>query len=363
MKKVRSVGVLVLGVMLTSCNKVETTQPKRADIIDAVFASGNVISAHEYKVTANTEGYLVGSFVELGDRVDASMPLFQLSNQVQSEQLSNAEILYKDAVKNASPNAPQRVQLELQLEQSKSQLSSDKRNYERYKRLYETNAVSQVELDQKKLQYENALRNVEINEKALDDLINSLELNVENAKTQLIIQKENNADYYLISKIDGEVLQIYKEEGDLVRRGEVVAIVGGEKSLCKLYVSEEDINEIKLNQLVVLNLNTDRKRTYEGIISKIYPSFDDIVQSFIVESSFLEQPELLFHNTQLQANIIIDDRANTLVIPSTYLYDGDSVKLKNGAIKPVQVGIRNDQWVEIINGVEQGDILQKPSSL
>ena len=33
---------------IAACNGVETTQPINADIVDAVFASGNVISDHEY---------------------------------------------------------------------------------------------------------------------------------------------------------------------------------------------------------------------------------------------------------------------------------------------------------------------------
>ncbi|MEO1255238.1 MAG: hypothetical protein AAFY41_10190, partial [Bacteroidota bacterium] len=245
----KSTALIAGCALLSACSNVETVQPKKTDIVDAVFASGNVISDHEYKVTANAEGYLVKSFVEVGAEVQTEMPLFQLSNRVQLEQVSNAEILYRDALKNADPNSPQRAQLELQVQQSRSQLELDKKNYDRYKKLFESKAVSELEFDQKKLQYENAVRTLEINQKALDDLINSLNIGVENAKTQLVIQKENNADYFLSSKISGEVLQVYKEEGDLVRRGEVVALIGGGQKLAKLFVSEEDINGIALNQL------------------------------------------------------------------------------------------------------------------
>lgn len=356
----KTTQLLILCVFVASCSRVETVQPQKTDIIDAVFASGNVISDHEYKVTANAEGYLTKSFVEVGAAVSAEMPLFQLSNRVQSEQLSNAEILYRDALKSADPNSPQRKQLELQVAQSQSQLELDKKNYERYTKLAASKAVSELELEQKALQYENAIRNLEINQKALDDLINSLNIGVENAKTQLVIQKENNADYFLSSKIDGEVLQVYKKEGDLARRGEVVALIGGGQKLAQLFVSEEDINAIRLNQSVVLNLNTAQNSNYEGSISKIYPSFDQVEQSFIVEAIFRQKPELLYHNTQLQANIIIDEREGALVIPTSYLAEGDSVRLQNGDIKAVQVGIRNDQWVEVMGGISLADALRKP---
>lgn len=358
----RSSQALLIPVLL-ACTSEETAQPKQATIVDAVFASGSVISVNEYRVTASAEGYLVRSFVEDGAHVQSGMPLFQLSNEVQSEQLSNAEILYQDAVKNSNLQSPQRVQAELTVEQSISQLALDKKNYERYEKLYESKAVSQSEYDNVKLQYETSKRNVKINEKALQDLINSLSINVENAKTQMLIQQRNNADYFLSSNLYGEVLKVYKEEGDLVKKGEVVALIGGGGKQARLFVSEEDINEIKLEQTVVLNLNTEKDKTYEGVISKIYPSFDDIEQSFIVEASFLDDPKVLFHNTQLQANIILNQRENTLVIPFQYLAEGDSVQIKNVGVKYVKVGIRNNLWVEILAGVDTGDILEKPSSL
>ena len=360
---VKSILLITSCALFVACGKEETAQPKVSNIVDAVFASGKVVLDHEYIVTANAEGYLIKRFVEVGATVEAEMPLFQLSNRVQSEQVANAEVLYQDALEKAAANSPQREQLKLQVEQSRLQLELDKKNYERYKRLFESNAVSEMELDQKKLQYENAESGVRINQKALDDLVNSLNIGVENAKTQLVIQQESNADYFLTSRIDGKVLQTYKQEGDLVRRGEVVALIGGGQLLAKLFVSEEDINEIALNQLVVLNLNTDQGQTYEGVISKIYPSFDQVEQSFIVEATFVDLPALLYHNTQLQANIIIGEREGTLVIPSAYLVHGDSVKLKNGSVRSVQVGIRNEQWVEIVAGVNQSDVLRKPKVL
>ena len=77
----------------------------------------------------------------------------------------------------------------------------------------------------------------------------------------------------------------------------------------------------------------------------------------------MDLPALLYHNTQLQANIIIGEREDTLVIPSAYLVHGDSVKLKNGSVRSVQVGIRNEQWVEIVAGVNDSDVLRKPKVL
>ncbi|MEM8939385.1 MAG: HlyD family efflux transporter periplasmic adaptor subunit [Bacteroidota bacterium] len=365
MKKflLKRAGYFMIMSALTACNGVEITQPKQADIINAVFASGHVITDEEYQVTAKTESYLVKSYVEEGVQVDAGMPLFQLANEVQSQNLFNAEVTYQDALRKADKNSPEQIQLKLQVDQARLQLELDEKNYRRYRNLLASKAVSQLDFEQMKLQYDNSIRNVEAKEKALEDLINSLELDVKNAKSQWIIQQEKNDDYFLFSSIEGKVLKVYKRQGELVRPGETVAVIGGGRKLAKLFVSEEDIHDIKLNQLVILNLNTQKNKTYNGTISKIYPSFDEVEQSFILETVFIEKPDLLYHNTQLQANIIIGEQKNALVIPSEFLSKEDSVMLKNGTQKFVQVGIRNDQWVEIIDGVDQTDVLQKPDLL
>ncbi|MEO1054494.1 MAG: HlyD family efflux transporter periplasmic adaptor subunit [Bacteroidota bacterium] len=352
-----------MATFLVGCHQTETTQPVQSDIIDAVFASGHIVSDQEYKVTANTEGYLIHSFVEEGVAVKADMPLFQISNNVQSEQVSNARVVYEDALQKLKKNAPEQVQLRLQIEQAKSQMELDKKNFERYEKLLASNAVSQVDFDKAKLQYENAVRNVDLQEKALEDLINNLELSAKNAESQLIIQKENNADYFLSSSIAGEVLQVLKKPGELVRRGEVVAVIGGGEKRAKLYISEEDIREIALNQTVVVDLNTEIGKTYEAEVAKIFPSFDEVEQSFIVEATFKSEPAVLYHNTQLQANIVIGQRENAWVIPTQFLSPGDSVQLESGTRQYVQVGLRNDQWVEILGGVKPADVLQKPENL
>lgn len=364
MKKIQITLSALLITLLASCSKEETVQPRKVDIIDAVFASGYVIYEYEYQVTAKAEGYLINSSVEEGSQVAAQTPLFQLSNEVQGEQLSNAQLNYRDAIKRLDAKSPDRVKQELQIEQAKAQLAVEEKNYERYKKLRASDAVSKADYERIALQYENAKSNLALQEAALADLINALEISAKNAESQVIIQQETNTDYFLSSKISGEVLNVFKQPGELVKRGEVVATIGGGKKLAKLFVSEEDIALIATNQKAVLNLNTDRNQSYQGKVRKIYPSFDANEQSFVVEASFEQLPFTLYHNTQLQANIVIDEKANALVIPQEYLDEETSqVRLKNGDWKPVKLGIRNERWVEVLEGLDDKQVLVKPEQL
>lgn len=357
---------LAFALMATSiigCNRMDTIQPQQRAVIEAVFASGYIILENEYKVTAKTEGYLIKSYVNEGQKVASGMPLFQLSNDVQIENLASADANYKDALRQLSEDSPEQAQLMLQIDQAKAQLEIDQVNFERHKKLVDTEAVSKRDFENAQLQFENSKANVALKEKALADLRYNLELNLKNSKAQLIIQETNNADHFLHSNIEGEVLQIYKQPGDLVMKGETVALVGGGHSIARLNIAEEDILDIAIGQEVVVRLNILKDEPLRGTIQKIYPSFDDVDQSFIAEAEFEEDYPSLLHNSQLQANIIVDQKESALVIPSHFLIEGDSVYLVGGEVQAVRVGLRNEQWVEILDGISPEHILQNPFSL
>jgi membrane fusion protein, macrolide-specific efflux system len=355
------VGLLfiVLAVMLINFkNKSNTITPVRKAIVDAIFASGYTINSDEYIVATNTEGFIQTSYVKEGDKVEVGDLLFQLSGDVQSSQLENALAQYNDALIKASPGSPQKISLQTQIELARSQVELDKKNYERYNTLIKTNAVSKYEFEKSKLQYEASLSELQVLEKSLEDLMNSLQLNLENAESQLKIQKEYFGDYFIKSTKKGRVLNIYKEQGELAKRGESLAKIGSGKTIAKLFIAEEDIKHIKVGQKTKLALNTDKDKPVDAVISKIYPSFDVAEQSFILEADFIEEDNRILSNTQLQANIIIAQKENALVIPAEYLSDNNTVTLSDNSVVTVEVGIKSSRWVEIISGIDETNTLK-----
>ncbi|MEM6767540.1 MAG: HlyD family efflux transporter periplasmic adaptor subunit [Bacteroidota bacterium] len=354
--------LILMGISATSCSQQECAEVKRTDIIDAVFASGQLIPDEEYLVTANTESYLLEAFVEEGDTVKKGMPLFVLSNESQAAQLTNAEVTYIDAQRKLKDDSPQIRQMELQIAQAQSQLTTDKNNLSRYEKLVETGAVSQVEYDKARLQFENSKHQLEIQEESLAELLTASQLNLQNAETQLILQQEGNRDFFLASAIHGQVLTVYKTQGDLVRRGESVAQVGGGELVMKLFIAEEDINRIKVGQEAMISLNTDPDNVHKARISKIFPSFDTQEQSFMAEAVFEEFPSQLFPYTQIQANIIINTHRNALVVPTAYLTDGTHVLLEDGSSQEVEIGLQQADWTEVLSGLTESQVILLPEN-
>jgi len=351
-----------LLLVLAACQKTPETRPQRRDIVDAVFASGNIEKKDQYKVIANADGYLKEVGVTEGDTVNKGQLLFRLSGDVQQTQVLNARDNYRFAVSNYDPHSPQLEQLNLQIRQAQQKYILDSTNFGRYQRLLPGHAVARVDYDNARLTMEASESSLRILEKNKADLLRSLSLGRDNAQAQLRIQNQNNDYYKLMAAANGLVLSVSKKAGELVRKGDVLAEVGAGRVIVKLFIAEDDIGHVQAGERVLVSLNTDRNRVYNALLTKIYPSFDDSNQSFVAEAAFTgDFPAGLRDGTQLQANIIIGEKKDVLVIPTIYLENGDKVILKEGnRDAPVKTGIRNLDYTEILGGLTGNETIVLP---
>ena len=361
MKNSKYYIVLAIATFTVSCKQTQETQPQRKDLVTAVFASGSTITSNQYAITSQVTGYLSTSSVSEGDTVHNGQLLFKIINDAQQIQVSNAYDNYDYAKNKLDNNAPQIAKLEEQINQAKNTIDINGANLKRYENLIKSNAVAQVDYDKVKMNYQNDVTNLEILRRSMTDLKQTLSLNEKNAKTQYQLQQNINKYYTLFSAYPGIVLSISKKNGDFVNKGESIAIVGSGKTIAKLYVAEDDIERIQLGQQTLITLNTNKDKVHNAKVTKIYPSFDEASQSFFVEASFDELPTQVKNGTQLQANFIISQKKNVLVIPAIYLLEGDSIITKTNHQKiAIKTGIKTLEWVEVLNGLNDNEKLELP---
>ena len=352
--------VAALEILVTGCSPNEKTSVQRKDLVDAVFASGNIVTKDRYLISSQSEGYLQHSFAGEGDSVKSGELLFQLQDETPKAQLESAESAYQKAQANLRTSSPVLQKLDQQKMQVKNQLQNDSVNFSRYQNLIQTNAVSKADFDRIKLAYENSQSEYRAIQNTIEDTRRNLRLDLVNARANLVAQQENSVNFLLTSKVDGMLLQCFKEEGELIKRGEAIAEIGSGAFIARLQVAEDDINRVKEGQTVYIELNTNRNHACQARISKVYPAFDTDEQSFIAEAVFTGQVPLLKSGTQLQSNIVVAEKKNALVIPSDYLQPGQQVfsERHNMGIK-VMTGIQTPEWVEITGGLKEGDMIEK----
>ncbi|MEL6670002.1 MAG: efflux RND transporter periplasmic adaptor subunit, partial [Bacteroidota bacterium] len=298
--------------------------------------------------------------VEEGDEVSRHQLIALVDNDVQNNQLADALVVYNDAKDRAAPGSPELESLSMQIEQARNQLTFDEENYLRYQSLYEKQSVSRMDFEQAELKYQTAQTNLSSLEENYAELLNSLHLNVERSLVQVNTQQSLLADYQLTTEEAGLVIDLFKSQGELVRKGEAVARIASGDYLIKLLVAEEDITKVELGQQVKVFLNTYPDRSFQAQVTKVYPSFDESEQSYLVEAKFNELPDRLFSGTQLQANIEIGLQREGLVVPSSYVGRNNTVVLASGEEREIEVGSTSNEWTEVLSGLSIHDQIVQP---
>jgi multidrug efflux pump subunit AcrA (membrane-fusion protein) len=355
---------IFLLLALAACKpKYDKTSPVIAPVTEAVFASGSIEPKDAYTLTSLSDGFIVKSFVTENDLVHDGQLLFQLDNRQQNTQVKIAKTNLEFSKINAAGNSPTLLQIKAQIDAAKVKLQTDSVNYIRYKNLATTNSVSKSDLDNAKLNYESsksafrqAVENYNLSaDKVKQDLANS--------QSQLQNAEAGNQYFNLLAIGSSKVYQIFKKQGDLVRKGDQVAQLGNPDSIViNLDIDEGSISKIQLGQQVLVELNTEKNKTYEARISKIYPHFNETSQSYKVEARFLKEMPGLISGTQLQANIITTRKEKALLIPHVYVVNGNKVLMENGKkidTVGITTGIISDDWIEVLSGITTKDVIIK----
>jgi macrolide-specific efflux system membrane fusion protein len=360
MNNIINLSFLVFISILTSCKQEGTVGPVKKNIEEAIFASGYMEQENNYTVSSKVDGIILSLPVKEGDSVQMNDLIAVIENDIQNNQLQDALVVYEDAMNNASPNSPQLQNIQVQIDQARQQLHFDKENYIRYKELSEKKSISQLDFEKVELQYKASQNNLLTLQKQQQEIQNSLQLQIERSQVQVQTQRKLLKDYELRSGTSGQVINIFKRQGELARKGEPIAKIGSGTYIIKLFVSEDDITKVNTGQSVAVNINTYPDQPFQATVTKIYPAFDEIEQSYIVEAMFDVYPEKMFSGTQLQANIETGHRKNVLVIPSDYVSRGNVVQLKKGQEKQIKTGSKNQDLTEVISGITEKDKIVKP---
>ena len=350
---------LLLLTTLFSCGESKEIQPITQDIKELVFASGQLEWDNSYNLTAQTDGVIQNTNFEVGNVVSKGKVLATIDNPINQ---INSEVAQEQLVisnQNVSVNAPALQQMEQNIQIAESKYLQDKKNAERYERLNQNNIGSKVEYENAQLTAKNALLN-------WNGLKKQYALLLQQAKQQQITTKgqlKNNQvlkNYNSIVAVEsGTVIKKFKNNGDYVKKGDVIAIIGDQQKVeAVLNVDENSIGKVKLGQTVFVKLNTNKNVVYNGKVTEILSAFDTQSQSFICKVTFYEALANPLFGTQLEANIFIAEKKNALLIPRNYLGFGNKVNVKGQDESVIiKTGIISTEYVEVLDGIDKNMVL------
>jgi HlyD family secretion protein len=344
-------------ISLASCNRTpKGEKPQVKPLIEAVYASGFVVAKDQYEIFTQVEGTLADKLVHDGDLVRKGDPLFVLESGMQSARYNIAKETFDVAQQNSGSDSPILRELRAVVAAAKSKVQFDSMNDVRYSNLWKEKATSKADFDRIKLLYENSRNEYALQTSRLERVRNQVDLDWQHAKNQLVIASMESGRYIVRSETDGAVLLTLKEAGELVRRNEMIAVVGKKNSFyLQLSVDELDIHRVKAGQGVLVKIDAYPDQIFNGTITKVYPMVDRRLQTVRADAELKNPLPGGFTGLALEANIIIHQKERALVIPKNRLLYGDSVVVHSAdGLKTIKVkkGIETFDEVEITEGID-----------
>lgn len=346
-------------VVAAGCKQKQTTvSPVYKPVTEAVYASGHIKPRDEHRLFAQTDGLISARPVHEGDIVKAGQLLYRISSEEQDLRIGNQNEALRLAELNLGANSPVLAELTASLASARAKLANDSINFARYDRLFKANACTRADYDRAQLTFNTSRNELAAAQQRFESRKTQLKMELDNARTNLRLSQTGKG-YYLVQALgDGKIYDLFKEPGELVRRGDALALVGKPDNFyLEVSVDELDIYKIKIGQEVEIKVDGLGGTMVKGHVSRIAPAMTSSSRSFEVEVEFDTNPTGLYANLTAEANIIISRKERALVIPRKLLIGADSVLVKPASGDPVkqkvQTGIQNLEWVEVTGGLSE----------
>lgn len=217
-------------------------------------------------------------------------------------------------------------------------------------------AQTQLSLDQVAL--EQAQRNLDTNLRTAQASLDNAKLSVEQAQRNLDKSR-------IIAPFDGVVSVVNNKVNDSVASAVAVGVVNPNRLQVKVTVAEVDLPKIKANNTAQLTLDALTGKTYSAKVMTIGPvgTVTQGVVNYPVTLEITNVDGAIKPGMTANLAIVVERRDNVLLLPTravrtqgnqktvTVQYKGQSIT------QNVTTGLTNDTSVEIISGLQEGDVV------
>jgi HlyD family secretion protein len=357
MKKILFITLL----LFISCkDKFDQTQPKIGDVTESVYASGIIKSENQYTVFSTVSGILKKIDVVAGQTIINNQLLFELENDKAELNTENARLIYQLSQNDNHYIQDKIAEMEIKVQLARDKLLVDKSFYDRNNGIKQYNIISEVDFEKVALAYKSSQLNLQTSQKQLSQL--KAQLNFDQNKNNILLQigQKTQNDYQIKSAFSGQLFDVLVKEGTLISPQIPLAIIGQKSAfVLELEVDENDMVRIKLNQTVLITLDSYKNQVFDAKVDKIYPIMNQMSRTFKIEAHFVNPPLKLYPNLSAEANIVIQTKKNAITIPRNYLLKCDSIQVNKTEKRKVKTGLSDYQKVEIIEGLKPNEIIYK----
>lgn len=382
--------------------KVTTEEVAPRTIVETVAASGKIFPEVEVKISPDVSGEIVKLTVQEGDSVKKDELLATIRPDVYNTMVERAEASLNQARANLASSKSR-------LSEIKAKFENVKLTYQRQKKLHKEGVISDAEFEKAKADY----KSVQANKESAFQNVKASQFSVKSAQANLHEAKENLEKTTIFAPMDGIVSRLNVEEGERVvgtnqmAGTEMMRVAEFDNMEVRVNVSENDIIRVGYYDTVSIDVDAYPERDFTGIVSQIANSANidaekqltsDQVTNFTVNIRILRSSydDLISEDANrfpfrpgMSASVEIqtDKQKDVLSVPiqSVTVQEDDDKKAKTKksskqkasgssskqtqevqeivfvlqedtvAISEVNTGIQDDQYIQILSGLSNGE--------
>jgi RND family efflux transporter MFP subunit len=334
-----------------------------------VRVQGSLLGDEHAVIGAKIPGRVEAVGVDLGSVVRRGELLVQLDERELQLQVQQAESQLRQACA-AVGLTPEESEDELDREQSppvlleQALLDETKANYERGVRLMQRDALSDTEFARLKALYGTAQARYQ---SALNSVGEAIAL-VGVRRAELALAQERLSEAKVVAPFDAVVEHRHVSAGEYVQVGQpLVSLVRTDKLRFTAGVPESKSAGVHRGQAVRIFV-PDKQHPLEAAVSRVSPALTQTSRALWVEADVPNGDLELQAGLFAEAEIVVDPQARSLAVPAQAVAEFAGVEkvwlVREGEAseRPVRVGRREQGRVEILSGLEPGDVVVSNSS-
>ena len=352
---------------------VSVEEAAKTSVSAAVNLNGKLKPIQEINIIPKLPGKVNNIYFDIGQSVKAGDVLFTLEDKDIRSQLKQAQagldMANSGLVKVTGGAAElQEIQLKTALESAEISYIDAKLAFERTKQLFESGAVSKINLEQAEShfklaeqQYNSAKANYEITiTKTNPENIAASQAQVNQAAAALDLIKSQLDNTVIESPINGVIASRSIDVGELVGSTSIaMSVIDLSSVIVDINVTEDMINKIKLGDKVEVIIKASGEGQLTGEITNISPATDPKTQSYPVRIKIDNSSGTLKGGMFAEIKIVLDKTSDTLAIPISAVIDEGGKKhvyVLKGDIaekREVLTGLFDDELIVITKGLSE----------
>ncbi len=308
-----------------------TTSVKRGDLLISVSEVGTLQPLNKVEIKSEVSGRISKIYAREGDFVGRNKKLVELDKSLL---------------------LPKRDQALSSLKQTKIKMENEKKNLERFEKLFKEGLIAQKEVDDLRASYQVS------------------QLNYEVAKSNLESIEEDLKKTEIYSPISGVIISADKEEGEAIsgtnsaaQASTIMTVADLSQMVVEVSINEVDIGRLKSGQKAKIALDAFPEQRFKGKVISIAPSSEitEGIVTYLVKVKLDKPKPFLKPGMSAEVEILTAKREAILLVPQSALREKDGksyLQVKRGkGFNPVEikVGLITEEFAEITAGVKEGE--------